>query len=163
MPVELYGSGVLFVPHPHCFRSYSNEVQMDRPVYLLNTLSVAWGDYNKRNIVRAAEARAPRVRITLFRRTRIAPCKLSHPTSIPPSPPSLPVFVPWHHAERRADCSSRGGGAGSAARLRGTSAAGEPAWVEAHLAAWAEVFRRFGAKPQRTPCSAEAAAQARAA
>lgn len=35
-------------------------------------------------------------------------------------------------------------------------AAGEPAWAEAHLAAWAEVFRRFGAKPQRTPCSAEA-------
>ncbi|MBB4865635.1 DNA/RNA-binding domain of Phe-tRNA-synthetase-like protein [Pseudomonas nitritireducens] len=35
-------------------------------------------------------------------------------------------------------------------------AAGEPAWGEAHLAAWAEVFRRFGAKPQRTPCSAEA-------
>lgn len=29
-------------------------------------------------------------------------------------------------------------------------------WAEAHLAAWAEVFRRFGAKPQRTPCSAEA-------
>ncbi|MFJ3263088.1 B3/4 domain-containing protein [Pseudomonas sp. NPDC086581] len=35
-------------------------------------------------------------------------------------------------------------------------AAGEPAWGDAHLAAWAEVFRRFGAKPQRTPCSAEA-------
>ncbi|WP_313466006.1 B3/B4 domain-containing protein, partial [Pseudomonas nitroreducens] len=34
--------------------------------------------------------------------------------------------------------------------------AGEPAWAEAHLAAWADVFRRFGAKPQRTPCSAEA-------
>ncbi|MFR0692991.1 B3/4 domain-containing protein [Enterobacterales bacterium AE_CKDN230030158-1A_HGKHYDSX7] len=34
--------------------------------------------------------------------------------------------------------------------------AGKPAWGEAHLAAWAEVFRRFGAKPQRTPCSAEA-------
>ncbi|WP_440465581.1 B3/4 domain-containing protein [Pseudomonas sp. YH-1] len=34
--------------------------------------------------------------------------------------------------------------------------ASEPAWADAHLAAWAEVFRRFGAKPQRTPCSAEA-------
>jgi DNA/RNA-binding domain of Phe-tRNA-synthetase-like protein len=33
---------------------------------------------------------------------------------------------------------------------------GEPAWADAHLAAWAEVFRRFGAKPQRTPCSADA-------
>jgi len=34
--------------------------------------------------------------------------------------------------------------------------AGEPAWADAHLAAWADVFRAFGAKPQRTPCSAEA-------
>jgi DNA/RNA-binding domain of Phe-tRNA-synthetase-like protein len=33
---------------------------------------------------------------------------------------------------------------------------GEPEWAEAHLAAWAEVFKRFGAKPKRTPCSAEA-------
>ena len=33
----------------------------------------------------------------------------------------------------------------------------EPApWAQAHLAAWGEVFKRFGAKPQRTPCSAEA-------
>lgn len=29
-------------------------------------------------------------------------------------------------------------------------------WADAHLSAWAEVFRKFGAKPQRTPCSAEA-------
>lgn len=35
-------------------------------------------------------------------------------------------------------------------------AANEPAWAAAHLDAWAAVFRRFGAKPQRTPCSAEA-------
>ncbi|MBL1376366.1 B3/B4 domain-containing protein [Zobellella iuensis] len=35
------------------------------------------------------------------------------------------------------------------------STGGAP-WAEAHLQAWAEVFRRFGAKPQRTPCSAEA-------
>ncbi|PLR50169.1 B3/4 domain-containing protein [Chimaeribacter arupi] len=34
--------------------------------------------------------------------------------------------------------------------------AGEAPWAEAHLAAWAEVFKRFGAKPKRTPCSAEA-------
>ncbi|TCW30764.1 B3/B4 domain-containing protein [Gulbenkiania mobilis] len=33
---------------------------------------------------------------------------------------------------------------------------GGAAWSEAHLVAWAEVFRQFGAKPQRTPCSAEA-------
>jgi DNA/RNA-binding domain of Phe-tRNA-synthetase-like protein len=32
----------------------------------------------------------------------------------------------------------------------------EPAWAGPHLEAWAEMFRRFGAKPQRTPCSAEA-------
>lgn len=29
-------------------------------------------------------------------------------------------------------------------------------WAAAHLAAWAEVFRAFGAKAKRTPCSAEA-------
>ncbi len=34
--------------------------------------------------------------------------------------------------------------------------AGEPQWAEAHLQAWNEVFRAFGAKPKRTPCSAEA-------
>lgn len=34
--------------------------------------------------------------------------------------------------------------------------AGEPAWAEAHLNAWSEAFRAFGAKPKRTPCSAEA-------
>lgn len=37
-----------------------------------------------------------------------------------------------------------------------TVLAGHPAWAEAHLNAWAEVFRAFGAKPKRTPCSAEA-------
>ncbi|ELP26814.1 hypothetical protein F385_101 [Pantoea agglomerans 299R] len=30
------------------------------------------------------------------------------------------------------------------------------AWADAHLAAWAEVFKAFGAKAKRTPCSAEA-------
>ncbi|NWK78816.1 B3/4 domain-containing protein [Aquitalea sp. LB_tupeE] len=34
--------------------------------------------------------------------------------------------------------------------------AGGCSWGEAHMQAWAEVFRQFGAKPQRTPCSAEA-------
>lgn len=34
--------------------------------------------------------------------------------------------------------------------------AGQPAWAESHLSAWADVFRAFGAKPKRTPCSAEA-------
>lgn len=35
-------------------------------------------------------------------------------------------------------------------------AAGDAPWADAHLAAWAVVFTRFGAKPKRTPCSAEA-------
>lgn len=34
--------------------------------------------------------------------------------------------------------------------------ANDVSWADAHLLEWAEVFRRFGAKPQRTPCSAEA-------
>ncbi|WP_176478102.1 MULTISPECIES: B3/4 domain-containing protein [Mesorhizobium] len=34
--------------------------------------------------------------------------------------------------------------------------AGGPAWGEAHLANWAEAYVRFGAKPNRTPCSAQA-------
>ena len=29
-------------------------------------------------------------------------------------------------------------------------------WAEAHCEAWREAYRAFGAKPQRTPCSAEA-------
>lgn len=29
-------------------------------------------------------------------------------------------------------------------------------WAEAHLAAWRDAYKAFGAKPQRTPCSAEA-------
>ncbi|CDG53165.1 MULTISPECIES: B3/4 domain-containing protein [Halomonadaceae] len=32
----------------------------------------------------------------------------------------------------------------------------DAAWSEAHSLAWAEVFRTFGAKPQRTPCSSDA-------
>jgi DNA/RNA-binding domain of Phe-tRNA-synthetase-like protein len=31
-----------------------------------------------------------------------------------------------------------------------------PAWTQAHLEAWRTAYRAFGAKPQRTPCSAEA-------
>ena len=31
-----------------------------------------------------------------------------------------------------------------------------PRWAESHLAAWADVFQKFGAKPKRTPCSADA-------
>jgi len=35
-------------------------------------------------------------------------------------------------------------------------AAGEPAWADAHLASWQETYLRFGAKPNRTPSSAQA-------
>ncbi|MCJ8054629.1 B3/4 domain-containing protein [Shinella curvata] len=34
--------------------------------------------------------------------------------------------------------------------------AGGPEWSDAHLANWADVYARFGAKPNRTPCSAQA-------
>jgi DNA/RNA-binding domain of Phe-tRNA-synthetase-like protein len=34
-----------------------------------------------------------------------------------------------------------------------------PAWAEPHLEAWREAYRAFGAKPQRTPSSAEALIQ----
>lgn len=32
---------------------------------------------------------------------------------------------------------------------------GGPAWAEAHLSSWADAYARFGAKPNRTPCSAQ--------
>ena len=44
-------------------------------------------------------------------------------------------------------------------RARLASAAGDlgsAPWAEAHLNAWRDAYRAFGAKPQRTPCSAEA-------
>ena len=31
-----------------------------------------------------------------------------------------------------------------------------PAWAEGHFEAWRDAYRAFGARPQRTPCSAEA-------
>jgi len=33
---------------------------------------------------------------------------------------------------------------------------GGPPWADAHLAAWADTYASFGAKPNRTPCSAQA-------
>lgn len=45
----------------------------------------------------------------------------------------------------------------SAARLaEACRTAAGPDWAAAHLEAWREAYRGFGAKPQRTPCSAEA-------
>ncbi len=34
--------------------------------------------------------------------------------------------------------------------------AGGHAWADAHLQSWADIYARFGAKPNRTPCSAQA-------
>lgn len=42
------------------------------------------------------------------------------------------------------------------ARACQSVAAGGVLWADAHLNAWADLFRQFGSKPQRTPCSAEA-------
>jgi DNA/RNA-binding domain of Phe-tRNA-synthetase-like protein len=36
------------------------------------------------------------------------------------------------------------------------AAAAAPSWAEAHLAAWQDAYRAFGANPRRTPSSAEA-------
>ena len=33
---------------------------------------------------------------------------------------------------------------------------GGPSWADAHLTSWADAYMRFGAKPNRTPCSAQA-------
>lgn len=33
---------------------------------------------------------------------------------------------------------------------------GGPTWAEAHLSSWSDVYAGFGAKPNRTPCSAQA-------
>lgn len=33
---------------------------------------------------------------------------------------------------------------------------GGPAWADTHLTGWADAYARFGAKPNRTPCSAQA-------
>jgi len=51
----------------------------------------------------------------------------------------------------------RGGrNAPSAEAASGLTAIQSPPWRDAHLAAWRDAYKAFGAKPQRTPCSAEA-------
>lgn len=47
-------------------------------------------------------------------------------------------------------------GAQALARACESVSAQDVPWADAHLAAWATVFKAFGAKPKRTPCSAEA-------
>lgn len=44
----------------------------------------------------------------------------------------------------------------AAEQMRLACKAQEPEWAEAHLDAWRDAYRAFGAKPQRTPCSVEA-------
>lgn len=44
----------------------------------------------------------------------------------------------------------------AAEQLRMACADEGPEWGEAHLEAWRDAYRAFGAKPQRTPCSVEA-------
>jgi DNA/RNA-binding domain of Phe-tRNA-synthetase-like protein len=44
----------------------------------------------------------------------------------------------------------------AAALARASKEACGETWAEPHREAWREAFRAFGAKPQRTPCSAEA-------
>jgi DNA/RNA-binding domain of Phe-tRNA-synthetase-like protein len=46
--------------------------------------------------------------------------------------------------------------AGDDAREVADTPSSAPGWAEAHLQAWREAFQAFGARPQRTPCSAEA-------
>ena len=51
------------------------------------------------------------------------------------------------------------GEAGINSDLKGRLLASPPAWADAHLEAWREAYRQFGAKPQRTPPSADALIQ----
>lgn len=79
-------------------------------------------------------------------------CPSIHPaiTALAPGFRALSIVVeaaPLRHAEVGAEALK--------AACEGISA-DSPAWAEAHLAAWGEVFKAFGAKPKRTPCSAEA-------
>ena len=55
-------------------------------------------------------------------------------------------------------CSNSAGTVWAAERLVEATRASAlgPDWAVAHLSAWQDTFRAFGAKPQRTPCSAEA-------
>src|SRR3546814_2440259 len=49
-------------------------------------------------------------------------------------------------------------GPAAAAMLKAAVAgvADGPEWADAHLASWAEAYKAFGAKPNRTPCSVDA-------
>lgn len=44
----------------------------------------------------------------------------------------------------------------SCALLLAAAGGARAPWAEAHINAWREAYRSFGAKPQRTPCSVEA-------
>ncbi len=77
--------------------------------------------------------------------------------SIDPHIASLaPGFRALSISVEAADIVNPGVGAEALGRACQSLSAGDAPWADAHLQAWAEVFRKFGAKPQRTPCSAEA-------
>ncbi len=74
--------------------------------------------------------------------------------------PAVRHIAPDFHAVHLFVTTSEAPVAGNAGRALGEACRfvlnGGPPWAEAHLAAWAEVYVRFGAKPNRTPCSAQA-------
>ncbi|MEW9900765.1 B3/4 domain-containing protein [Chitinivorax sp. PXF-14] len=77
--------------------------------------------------------------------------------SIDPHIASLaPGFRALSISVEAADIVNPGVGAEALSHACQSLSAGGAPWADAHLLAWAEVFRKFGAKPQRTPCSAEA-------
>lgn len=53
-------------------------------------------------------------------------------------------------------CNGPSDGASQAALAEAVQGMDRYPWAEAHLEAWREAYRGFGAKPKRTPCSAEA-------
>jgi len=52
MPVELCGSSALFAPVPTVPGAIPMTSRWTALLHVLKTLSVAWGDYNRRNFVR---------------------------------------------------------------------------------------------------------------
>lgn len=86
---------------------------------------------------------------------------MSSHIAIPVVHPEVRALAPGFRALSVVAESVEGGvdpaAAGMALRAAAAAAAaGEPPWAEAHIEAWRQVFRRFGAKPQRTPSSADA-------
>jgi DNA/RNA-binding domain of Phe-tRNA-synthetase-like protein len=83
-----------------------------------------------------------------------------HPRTVPSMDDAVRLIAPGFRAVSIvAESAGTVDGAAAEAALRAAAEAvmaGRPPWADAHLEAWRSVFRRFGAKPQRTPCSADA-------